>query len=665
MARESDDTSGGDVSSPEPGAEPVRSRSDALVNYGARISRDTAIYGTAKVVPLPFSLITVAVITRYLDPSEYGRLAIAFVFASLLTHIYNLGSLQGTFMWVFGSSGDDDDGGGEEDVRARGARAGAKRQALSTGLVLTTFVAAVGSAVLAVAAAPTSELLFGSDEETAIVHWASASAALGAIWRLVINIFRFELRPRRFVVMTAARPTLVLAWTVPLVAAGHGIEGALAGTAIGTGLGIAVCLLIGRRSYARAIDLGAVKPILRTGSRYIGVIAGLWVVHNADVFMLSRYASEDDVGLYRLASRVAVGASYFVSAFTMAWAPLERTSLFQGTYKLVGRWDVRSRLVTYYFVCAFTLVLAMAVLADVLVKIAAPSYADAAKLIAPLGAGFVAYGGYVVLFRAGRIKHRLAVYSTLSVAAGGAFVGYATLLIPPYGAYGAAVSVIVTMATAAAVVVLLIRRSADPVPFEWRKLLTLFVLGGVAYAGLRQSPQMPYGLQPVAEAAIFVAFLALLVVLRVVPLAHLRILWRIARSVTPGRQHARSLVERVAELPDEQRDAVEAVARRRLGSSAAAEALDVDVDELHVRLVAGLRALVGLGAPRPDDAEVGAYLLTDEPPAERIPMVVRLTARGVNQLDLHELETALAQLRKARPNLWPPAQPEPPVSLPR
>ena len=69
--------------------------------------------------------------TRFLSPAEFGELALLMVFAAFLTIVYNVGMVQGTFMWVFGAAGEEE----VEDAPGKAAAAGTKRRALGTGLV--------------------------------------------------------------------------------------------------------------------------------------------------------------------------------------------------------------------------------------------------------------------------------------------------------------------------------------------------------------------------------------------------------------------------------------------------------------------------------------------------------------------------------------------------
>lgn len=626
----------------------VAGAADLLVGLGGRVSRDTMIYVLGTSMVLPLGLATVAVLTHYLEPAEYGRLAVLFVFASLLTTVYNLGTLQGSFMWVFGVGEDDAD-----VSRAGGARAGKKREALTTGLLVTAGISTVATIPLLVAAEPMSRLLLGDESGAAAVRWAAVSAALGAVFRLVVNVFRMERHPVAFGVANTLRPTFVLAISIPLVVTGHGVEGAVAGTALGTLAVLAVCLVLGRRSYALAFSVADARRIATMGWRFVPVIVGLWVAHNADVLLLSRYAAETEVGLFRLANRVAVFVSYLVSAFLMAWSPLENTSLLQAADSKIGRGGVRARFFTYYAVGGLTVVLVMSIAADVLVRIAAPAYYGAAPLIPLIGLGFVTYGAFIVIVRAARIQHRNLMYGGTALGCGALVVVLGMALIPPLGSYGAALAPILAMSAGCSLYALLAVRSSDPLPLEGGRLLHAVLLSGAALAAARWLAPTAGGARVAAELAILAAYGGLLVALRIVPAHHLRPLLRMARTAARrGGRSPASLVD-IGDLSPDDRVVLGALLRDRLPSKAAARLAGVDETELSVRATAALSRAAHLEVPAEQCHAIGTYLLSDEPPAERDSMARSLWEKGVDPFLLHQLEGVLDALQRLPRRSWP------------
>ncbi len=262
------------------------------------------------------------------------------------------------------------------------------------GVTLTLMIVTAGTAVCVVTGARARAAAAAQPHGRDLVCWAAVSAAAGSLWRLTVNVFRMERQPARFATFNALRPLFVVGGSVPLVALGlRRIEGALAGTTLGTLAAIAVCIVIARKSYALAFSFADAREIVRRGSMVAVPVIALFVVHNADVLLLSRFAPAHEVGLYRVASRFAAVPSYFAGAFLMAWAPLERGVLFQATYRHVGEDRVRGAILTYYLLAGMTLVVLLDVAAGGLMLLGGPRL--------PLRrAADSAGGGWVRLLRA-------------------------------------------------------------------------------------------------------------------------------------------------------------------------------------------------------------------------------------------------------------------------
>ena len=342
---------------------------------GGRVTRHTLIYIVGLLAVAPFSLVSVAVLTRLLLPAQYGELGVLFVFAGFATVFYNTGSLHGTFMLVYGASeGEGDDVGSDTEITS------APRRALGTGVVLTLMIVTAGTAVcfvlapraLAGAAAPPrpealaralgrglgggrvavaadcerlqdgapAGSLRALQRDQAAVRGRRRGAAGGARLRHRGRARRNRARDAR------ARRRCASRWR--------------------------------RRSYAFAFCLADVKKIVRLGSMVVVPVLCLYVVHSSDIVLLSRFATAHELGVYRVASRFAVIPSYFASALLMTWAPLEHGVLFRATYKHVGEKRVRGAMLSYYLLISMTIVVLLDVFANVLVLLAGPEYRAAA-----------------------------------------------------------------------------------------------------------------------------------------------------------------------------------------------------------------------------------------------------------------------------------------------
>ncbi len=622
-----------------------------LTLMGGRFTRDTAIYVAGMLAVGPFSLISVIVLTRLLDPTEYGELALLFFFAGYLTTLYNTGSLHGTFMWVYGAS----EGEGD-DVGSDGTLTSTPRRALGTGVALTLMIVTAGTAVC-VALAPTlSQLLLHRGSGATLICWAAASAAAGSLWRLAVNVFRMERQPARFATFNALRPLFVVGGSVPLVALGFGIEGALAGTALGTLAATAVCIAMTRSSYALAFSLADAREIMRRGAMVVVPVLALFVVHNADVLLLSRFAPAHEVGLYRVASRFAAVPSYFAGAFLMAWAPLERGVLFQATYRQVGEDRVRGAILTYYLLAGMTLVVLLDVAAGGLMLLAGPSYRSAAPLIPLVGVGFVCYGLYVVLVRIVKVKRRMFLYAAGAVLAGALDIGLSTVTIPWLGAYGVPLAMISGVLVSCALWIGAVRGLMKAsISFQARPLIGL--AAAVAIAAAVQAIGLsawPAG-RPVVLALVLASFLGAVIAFGVVPPRHLGLLARLARAAVSRGIGAVDPARGLERLTPARRNVLAALERDGTPHAVLAKRLGWSERRVQSEYVAALRELVGARAPSSDafDPAIGGYLLSKQLLAQRDVVGRELVEEGVDALELMELDEAAKRLRALAREDWP------------
>jgi O-antigen/teichoic acid export membrane protein len=628
-----------------------RTRHRLLTLSGGRITRHTIIYAIGMLAVGPFSLVSVVVLTRLLVPSLYGQLGVLFVFAGFLTVLYNTGSLHGTFMWVYGiSEGEGDDVGSQAEITS------APRRALGTGVVLTLMIVTAGTAVCFVLAPVISQLLLHHRSGAALVRWAAASAATGALWRLAVNVFRMERQPGRFAAFNATRPLFVVAGTVPLVALGFGVQGALAGTALGTLVATAVCIAMARRSYALAFCWSDVKKIVRLGSIVVTPVLCLFVVHSGDIVLLSRFASAHELGIYRVASRFAVAPSYFASSFLMAWAPLEHGVLFRATYRHVGQDRVRGALLTYYLLVATTIVVLLDVGANILVLLAGSQYGSAAPLIPLIGVAFVCYGLYIVLVRTGTMQRHMLWYSVGAVLAGVLQIGLSALTIPWLGAYGAPLATTLGLVVACLMWLVLVSRAEESFSFEARPLAGLAAAIVIAVAiqviGLTLWPAG----RAVVLALVLASYAIAIVALEVIPRRHFKPLLRLARAALRKGLGGMDPTMSLGRLDPGRRSLLASIERDGVPAVVLAERLRRSEREIECEYVTALRELIGVpGAPAEHEElypRIAAYLLSQQPEAQRDLIAHELVEQGVDALELMELDEAARRLRALPRQAW-------------
>jgi O-antigen/teichoic acid export membrane protein len=638
------------ASQPTKRSRPRASHSAATL-LGGRLTRHTAIYALGTLAVGPFSIVSVVFLTRLLAPAQYGELALLLVFAGFLTTLYNIGTLHGTFLFVYGVS----EGGEGDDVESDATVTSAPRRALGTGVVLSLIVVTFGT-LLCFVLAPTLahlQLLHYNGAVTSL-RWAAISGAAGSLWRLTVNVFRMEGRPISFAALNCLRPLFVVGGSVPFVAIGLGVNGALAGTTFGTIIATLVCVALARRSYAFAFSRSDAREILRRGASVVIPVVCLYILHNGDIYLLGRYASPHELGVYRVASRFAAVPSYFASAFLMAWSPLQRGVLYQAASQQLGAERTRASMLTYYLVVGMTIVLLLDVTGGAMVLLAGPAYRAAAPLIPMLGISFVGYGLFIVIVRTVPIERRILWYTIGALIAAALDVACSTVLIPWLGAYGTPASELVGLGTACLLwVVLATHIERVPVPFEWRRLAGLLaaVLGAAAIQVLGEAllPQQ----HALVLLMVVLVYTAVMICAGVVPRTHVRPLVLLAKAAVRERISPHDPVQGLASLSPKQRSLLTSLQRDQVSASVLADRLGVGVSEVLAEHVAALRELTHTGPPQAEfDARVGAYLLSKEPEAQRDQTARELVEQGVSPMDLLQMNDAALRLRTMSKIRW-------------
>lgn len=615
----------------------------ALAYLGGRLGQHSAIYVATAAVTVIASLLSVAVITRFLAPKLYGDLAVLLFFGAMVTTVVNLGSLQGTFAWAFGGGGVDD----EVEVAPTDARAAPdRRRAYMTGIALTAAAGTLTVAVVIPLSARLADLLIGQPDRGGLVVLAAVAAACLAVWRLTVNCLRLARRPGAYFAATMFLNAATLGGSVALLAAGWEIEGVLAGQAAGALASVALNLGLARQDVRLALGASDARQILRRGRPLIPVVVSFQTIMLADVFLLSRALPAADVGLYRVASRIGSVVSHLSSAFLMAWGALRRDPLHHAADAgESGRAD--AALTTYFTVFVASGVLAVGVLADALVLIAGPDYPGAAPLIPLTALAFAFHGWYVVTYRTARFPTKRPWFIGLSVVVAIVFVGGTLLLLPVLDAYAAPAAAVAAWIVGIIVLAVRSRGAGASVPLASPRVLLAVLLAAACY-GLDQAivdASSPVG--SLKGLWVLALYPLLLAALGVISRSDMRSGVGVARSYLPVRHRQATLRKALESLdPLDRVLLVRCVTDRRRRDDVAAE-LGITAEDVARRFVAVLRRLGGLGQSRDFDDRVAAYLLSDRPFAERDEEGRRLVAEGLDALELDELRRLVGRVARA------------------
>jgi O-antigen/teichoic acid export membrane protein len=629
----------------------------AMTLYGQLMTRTGAIFAFGLASVVPFGVLSIAVTTRYLEPAEYGQLALLFAIGSMVTMFCGVGLLQGTMIAVYGIGDDGEDGGADALEAAAGDEIGdgtaaveqgeEKKRLLGSG-VLAVFAATTALCLLAAAiGAPLASLLFGGGWSVSVL-WMVASAWAGGLWRMVHQIPRMERQAVRWAWLQWVRPALVVAGSLAALAAGFGIDGVLMATALCTLFATAVAFAVAHRSFRFAPRRGDLTTIWDAGKAWVPLIFAVAIQTNASVLLLGVLTTPASVGLFQVATRISQFPIYFADGFVTAWPAMERSPISLAAKERKGVREYSAGVFTLLVLSTLVLLVAVCLSADALIHIAAPGYGGAASLIPIVAAAGGAHVVFRGVFRATGFPRRRYWYTFMHLVWVFPYAAIAALLVPVDPSYGVAIAQVVAGVVVAAGMVVVDRRSPNPTPFEWPRLGLALLAAAACVVAVQLSP-LDGVARAVASALAFIVFPLLVIASGALPRDQVATVRAVAGSVLP-RWRARAAAEqRLAAIPEHERGALVLLAVQGESPSEAAERLGVAEPVALARMVRGLRSMVGEeDGATPFDHEIGAYVLHRGPTIEQDALATRLRSAGVDPLQLHVLEDAARLARAVR-----------------
>ncbi|MBA2240636.1 MAG: lipopolysaccharide biosynthesis protein [Solirubrobacterales bacterium] len=622
--------------------------------FGVRVLRYLGVQSVSLAVSSFGQLATLFAVAYFLGPAALGQYALVFFLASLVGHVLTIASKPGTIRRTFGAGDDDDDDDDEAEETSE-----SPTRSLGTGLIMATVMGLVGGLALYLARAPVADLLLGGREDESLVAWAAGLAAATVVFRLVSIVIWFERRPTAFIVTDVARPIVGLIAIIALLAGGAGLEGALAGTTLGTTLAALLGLVLLRGSFELVVVPDEVREILKRGAIRAPVMMSYWTVANGDVFLLSLYISDTELGVYTLVSRLGFIAAFPPQGFRVAMRPLRKAAVFQALEDQYGKAAQRGRLLGYFMLVCIASILAMLLVGDVLVELVPSSFAEAAPLIPAAAAAMVGPALLRTVKQQTTWPDQNAKLISITTAVGAAlvFIAVTLALTPELGYYAAPIGIGVGFALPSLYLFVRCQRSPDRIDFPYSEVGRALALAAVLAGLFIALPGLPTVLELLVAVLFGAVFLAGLLVIRAIPEVHRPALLHMLRSVVSGRPDEFDPRRGLRVLDEAKRDELRAAITAPVEPAALDRTYEGRPGTDGRSLVRSLRAVgaeggMSLNDKTPHDAAIAHYLFEDEPTAVRNATMRRLLEGGAKAADLRALEDLVDHLSKLPDRVW-------------
>jgi O-antigen/teichoic acid export membrane protein len=617
----------------------------------AQLLRFSSFHSFSLFVAQAIALTSTFVLVGFLDPSEYGRLALLLLYAALVSLAISLLTKPGTMRRVFGSAGDDDDDDDEDS--AEGVQSANPERSLGSGLVLTALagVGAIGATLLFSGAI--SDAVLRDDSAPGLMAWAACVGAFMSIHTLASGVVWVERRPSAFAVLAVTLPALTGAGSIGLVATGGGVEGAIAGIAAGSAVASLMAIFFVRRSFSVAFSAGEALAIVRRGAPRVPVVFSFWLVGYAGVFLTSRYLSEADVGVFYLASRLA-GITVFVAAsYRMALRPLLRSLAFAEAEADHGSAHARGTQLRYFVLLATGVLLAVSMFADAIVGIAPASYADAATLVPLLAAGLLVPRLLQVLNKCVKFRGKRVLFPAAVVVGATSFIIGALVLVPEIGAEGVPAAMAAAFAGPVLFLGVASQRSETPIAMPYAGAALAVSAAAACFAVYELVGPDSLGWQLGLAVGLMAAWSGTVVAVGAIPRSHLKLIRpTIVGAARPGQGRLDPRLA-VAALSDGQRAALRDVVTSPEPPPSGSDLTQQGERALRL-LLRSARAAGGLGqGSRPAGAQLVRYLFARESVAAHDAVGRELLRSGeIEARELSQLEELVVDLRDSPDEVW-------------
>ncbi len=426
--------------------------------------KSSGIYALASLASPLVSLVLAPFLTRNLSHEDYGALAVITTAVALVAGLTQLG-LGSAFFRSY-----------NYDYESRSDRLGV----LSTVVILLSLVS-LPILLAIILAAPWLAIFLLRDSSFSDV------VRLGALVVLMQNLtvpgfawLRAENRAGFFTTLSIVNLLVNLGTTLVLVGILHmGMAGSLIGTGSGFAV-VAICtlpLILLRAGFHLRFDIA--RGLLSFGLPNASTFVSMWVLQLSDRYLLSFFGSLAQTASYAVAYSLGGILNVVILApFTLAW-PSAMFSIAKREdapriFRLVFLWYS----IVLLFV-AFALSLASTIM---LYLFFPPTYRSAAFIIPIIALSTLFYGIYNIFTIGISIKRKtwfVVVFTSVSALVN---VGLNLVLIPHYGAMGAALSTLLAYAFLS-MIAYIVNQRIYPIPFEISTFIIALVIGAGCYVG--------------------------------------------------------------------------------------------------------------------------------------------------------------------------------------
>jgi len=419
--------------------------------------RHAAVYGVAAALVQAAGFLLLPMYLRCLGPADYGVLEVVTRFAETASTLLLIGGCRQALFALHNQADDE----------------ATRRRVVCAAFALVFAFCTLGGVALLLAAPWLAAVLAGEAMDAFTLRLSVLTILLEPFMLLPLAMLQARTSSLAYVAVTLGQFSVRVGLSVLFVAGfGWGVPGVLGAVALTGavfGLGLTAWELSRGVVMPRWDD---VKALLAFALPMVPGGMCFFVLHHGDRFLLLRTTTAAEVGIYGLGYKLGMLVTMFgFSPFYMVWsARMYEVARSPDAPEEFGR--MFTRLMAGLALAG----LALCLLAEDGVRLlGGPAYAGAARIV-PFVVLACVFQAAATLFDAGLfIRRRTGLKLEVTLATTVVMVALYALLIPDFGATGAALATLGGFAFLAAATFGVSRR-LFPVSYEWARLLSLACL---------------------------------------------------------------------------------------------------------------------------------------------------------------------------------------------
>ena len=418
----------------------------------ASISQDTLFYGLAHSASRFIVIFTAPIMTRVFSPSDYGVIDLIATTVSLLTLILSMHVNGGIFREFY-----------EVPEQDRGVL-------LFSGISPVMLVTLTVDLIAIIYAGKISDLIFSTRIYTNVIQLALIQIPISILFDHFLVLLRFLQRPKVFLLISIIKISIYfICLLIFIVWLRFGIIGVYLTTLASEMLVLMPLLYILSSNYTLKVDTNHIKNVMKYSIPLIPSVFINTYLARASAYFLNAQAGLEHVGLYSIAAKIGSAGLIAAEAFGMAWMPFAYSIIMQREKHHI--YDLALRVV---FGVYGIIIFSSALFAnEVLIIFTTEKYYPSYNLVGFIAMAQIMYYINTMIsigIRISKMTYFITIAQVLgAVAATILFI----ILIPRYGALGAALSYLIGF-SCSSVFIYIFSQRVYSVPYHGIKVVLIY-----------------------------------------------------------------------------------------------------------------------------------------------------------------------------------------------